>query len=168
MGIDRGESGADGDFGGIRNACSVAGGGGKDAPGLKEKAGNAGDLELGFAASVAMTRTGSWESTADLGRRPVARENDEGAEYDDGRAGKTNGGFGSGSVVLGETWGLASDSSCEGVASWSRLPEGVSTIMSGPIVVAIIPKPLCGARRDRQLGFKRSTWIVGKKKKPSN
>jgi len=39
---------------------------------------------------------------ADFGRRPVARENDEGAEYDGGRAGKINGGFGSGSVVRGE------------------------------------------------------------------
>jgi len=59
VGIERGESGAEGDFGGIRNACSVTGGGGKDAPGLKEKAGNAGDFEFGFIVSVAMTSEGS-------------------------------------------------------------------------------------------------------------
>lgn len=87
---------------------------------------------------------------ADRGRRPVARENDEGAEYDDGRAGKTNGGFGSGRVVLGDAWAFTSGESCEDVesmrggtklcaASCPRPSVGVSTIMSGPIAVAIIP-----------------------------
>lgn len=132
---------------------------------MNEKAGNAGDLALGFAASVVITRAGSCESTADLGLRPVALENDEGAEYEDGRAGKTNGGFGSGGAVLGDTWGFTSDDSCEGDASWPKPPEGVSPIMSGPIVAAIIPKPLCGARRDGQLGFKRRTWIVGENRR---
>jgi hypothetical protein len=107
-GIARGESGADGDFGGVRNALSFPG---REAPGLKENAGRAGDLGFGPSFSVEIAKGGSWVSMADRGLRPVAREKDEGAEEDDGRAGKTKGGFGGGSVVLGETAGLATDAS---------------------------------------------------------
>lgn len=43
---------------------------------------------------------------ADMGRLPVALENDEGAEAGDaGRAGKTNGGFGGGNSARGEGCG---------------------------------------------------------------
>lgn len=44
----------------------------------------------------------SWISIADRGRRPVAREKDDGAEADEGLAGKTNGGFGNGGIVRGD------------------------------------------------------------------
>lgn len=42
---------------------------------------------------------------ADNGRRPVALEKDEGAEADEGLAGKTKGGFGRGGIVRGDRWG---------------------------------------------------------------
>lgn len=102
IGIDLGESGAEGDLGGIKKAFSVAAGDGKDAPGLKEKAGSTGDLCFDFSPSVVMTSPGSRESTADRGRRPVARENDDGAEDEEGRAGNTNGGFGGGTADRGD------------------------------------------------------------------
>jgi len=43
----------------------------------------------------------------------VARENDEGAEEDDGRAGKTKGGFGGGRLDFGDVSGLESEESGE-------------------------------------------------------
>ena len=101
MGIDRGESGAGGDCGGTRNGLSRDGD--KEAPGLNEKAGSAGDFNLGFSLSVVeITKAGSCDSIADRGRLPVARENDEGAEEEDGLAGNTKGGFGGGRVDRGD------------------------------------------------------------------
>lgn len=147
MGAERGESGAEGDFGGIKNACSVTGAGGRAAPGLKEKAGSAGDRDFLSPPSVAMTSAGSLDSIADRGRLPVAREKEEGAEYEDGRAGKTKGGFGGGKVDLGDICGLARDESCDGI--WSTVKSRVvsrpkpstevSIIISGPAVAAISP-----------------------------
>ena len=126
-------------------------GDGREAPGLKENAGRAGDLRLGFSPSVEITKPGSCESIADRGRRPVAREKDEGADEDDGRAGKTKGGFGGGGGGFGDVCGLAAGASGEDTpASVGAPKQGVvslpkpsameaPTIMSGPIVAAIFP-----------------------------
>lgn len=58
----------------------------------------------------------SFPSTADCGRRPVALETDDGAEDDDGRIGKTNGGFGGGGFGRGDGCGVET-----GIASGRRL-----------------------------------------------
>jgi len=149
IGIDLGDSGAEGDFGGTKNVVSTARGDGSDAPGLKENTGSAGDLSFGFSLSVATTNPDSCGSTADRGRRPVARENDEGAEEDDGREGKTKGGFGGGRAEFGDVCGLAMDESGEDIlpsvepskqraVSPSKPSKiEVPTITSGPIVAAI-------------------------------
>lgn len=77
--------------------------GDNEAPGLKVKLGRAGDLDGRSAASEFMLKVDrSWISMADSGRRPVALEKDDGAEAEEGLAGKTNGGFGSGGIVRGE------------------------------------------------------------------
>jgi len=60
---------------------------------------------------------------ADRGRLPVARETEDGAEAEDGRAGNTNGGFGGGTLDLGDASGLAREVDCEDIvcsafASW--------------------------------------------------
>lgn len=73
-----------------------------DAPGLNEKAGRAGDLGLYLSLSTVASKDGLCVSIADRGLLPVARENEEGADEEDGRAGKTNGGFGGGAVPFGE------------------------------------------------------------------
>lgn len=149
VGTVLGESGAEGDFGGTRNALSAGAGEGRAAPGLNEKAGSVGDLSLEVSLSVVITSPGSWVSTADRGRRPVARERDDGAEDDDGRAGKTKGGFGGGGFDLGDVWGFGSDESGEVIpasvvaAKWRSVsplkPSAIDapTIISGPIVAAI-------------------------------
>ncbi len=93
---NRGEFGAEGDCGGLRNMLSGPGVGGK-APGLKEKAGRAGDrATVCWASSKLVWGAELRGSIADRGRLPVDLERDEGAEEDEGRAGKTNGGFGGG------------------------------------------------------------------------
>lgn len=79
-GIVLGDSGTAGDCGGLKKEFSAIAGDGRDAPGLKEKAGSAGDLGLVFSFSEAIATIGSGSSIVDRGRLPVARENDEGAE----------------------------------------------------------------------------------------
>jgi hypothetical protein len=100
FGANRGEFGAEGDCGGLRNTLSNPGVGGREAAGLNEKAGRAGDREGPFPSSAPDCET----SMADRGRLPVAREKEEGAEEDEGRAGKTNGGFGGGGFDRGDAW----------------------------------------------------------------
>jgi hypothetical protein len=51
-GTNRGEFGADGDCGGLKNILSGAGVGVKEAPGLNEKDGRAGDRKAGFSSSI--------------------------------------------------------------------------------------------------------------------
>lgn len=46
-------------------------------------------------------------SIADLGRLPVAREYEDGAEADIGLGGKTNGGFGGGAWERGDNSGVS-------------------------------------------------------------
>lgn len=72
-------------------------GSGRDAPGLKEKAGRAGERDAGFPSSASRLSTATMRgSIADRGRLPLVRGIDDGPEEDDGRAGKTNGGLGGG------------------------------------------------------------------------
>jgi hypothetical protein len=114
---------------------------------LKENAGRAGDLSFGFSPSVEIIKPESCESTADRGRRPVAREKDEGADEEDGRAGKTKGGFGGGGGGFGNVWGVATGASGEDAPAsvGATKQRAVSllkvspTIISGPIVAAIFP-----------------------------
>ena len=92
---------------------SIAGVVGREAPGLNEKAGRFGDGETCFSSSPLMLSAELRGSIADRGLLPVALENDEGAEEDDGRAGKTNGGFGGGrgdacGFERGACWGAIS------------------------------------------------------------
>lgn len=147
VGSSRGEVGADGDCGGLRNMFSGPGVGGKEAPGLKEKAGSAGDRTAGLSSPTIAGAAELRGSIADRGRLPVALESEDGAEEDDGRAGKTNGGFGGGGFDRGDAWGLER-SACEDAMSlrfglvekFSAAPcstqsgDGGSIIMSGPIV----------------------------------
>jgi hypothetical protein len=113
---NRGEFGAEGDCRGLRNMFSRAGVAGTEAPGLNENAGVAGteapglnenagrfgDGDTCFSSSALMLSAELRGSIADRGLLPVALENDEGAEEDDGRAGKTNGGFGGGGFGRGD------------------------------------------------------------------
>lgn len=124
---------------------------GKDAPGLNEKAGSAGDRAAGRSSS---RFTGGAElrgSIADRGRLPVALDREDGAEEDDGRTGKTNGGFGGGGFARGDAWGSERSAFEDAmslifglVEKLSATPcptqsgDGGSIIMSGPIV-AIFP-----------------------------
>jgi hypothetical protein len=119
--------GDEGESGGLSNVVSAA----EAAPGLKEKSGSGrGDLDWvllpgsstpglneksgraesllwregpgNAAASPPKSNDLCGDSTADLGRRPVALESEEGAEDEDGRTGKTKGGFGSGVSMRGD------------------------------------------------------------------
>lgn len=76
--------------------------GGMEAPGLKEKAGRAGDREAGLLPSPFTAGAEVRGSIAECGRLPVALEKEDGAEEEDGRAGKTNGGFGGGGCDRGD------------------------------------------------------------------
>jgi hypothetical protein len=88
---------------------------GKDAPGLNEKAGSAGDRETKISSSVSALGAVLRGSIADRGRLPVALETEDGAEEDDGRAGKTNGGFGGGGYDRGD------DCESEKPACWDAM-----------------------------------------------
>ena len=101
----RGEFGAEGDCGGLRNMFSSPGVEGREAPGLNEKAGRAGDRGTGLSSSALAFAAALRGSMAERGRLPVALENEEGAEEDEGRAGKTNGGFGGGGCDRGDACG---------------------------------------------------------------
>lgn len=104
--LNSGEFGAEGDCEGLRNMFSGPGVGDKEAPGLNENAGRFGDRET-CCSSLALVFSAELRgSIADRGLLPVALENDEGAEEDDGRAGKTNGGFGGGGFGRGDDCGL--------------------------------------------------------------
>ena len=71
------------------------------APGLNENAGRADEPWDGVSSALLMANAARPGSIADLGRLPVAREYEDGAEADIGLGGKTNGGFGGG------TWAWA-------------------------------------------------------------
>lgn len=102
-----GELGADGGNVGLRNALSgVRVVEGREAPGLNEKVGNAGDRGFDFSISALESSTLIRGSIADRGRLPVALESEDGAEDEEGRAGKTKGGFGGGGITRGEDCGL--------------------------------------------------------------
>lgn len=81
-------------------------------------------------------------SIADMGRLPVAREKEEGAE-DAGLAGKTNGGLGGGSSARG--WSSSDSKLLTASIGAANLSEGLSntgptegcTKRSGPKAVAI-------------------------------
>ena len=114
-----GEPGAAGGGVGLRNVASGAKVDGNEAPGLNEKFGRAGDRDLRFSKSVAVPKAIVCGSIADRGLLPVAREKDGGAqeEEEDGRIGKTKGGFGGGGMCFsdvcvseGESLGLPADS----------------------------------------------------------
>lgn len=171
MGIDRGDSGP-GECGGLKKEASAIGAGDSDAPGLKENDGRAGDLGFPFSLSIAIDSPESFGSMADRGRLPVARENDDGAEYDDGRAGKTNGGFGRGSADFGDISGLAGPESCEDMPSRvgiaAKRPTnplsrpsvvGASAIMSGPAAAAIFPSRSAAPEEMGNFSSQRVTWI---------
>ena len=68
-----------------------------------EKSGKANARGVLLSLSVERPAGGSWGSSVDRARLPEAREYDDGAEDEDGRAGNTNGGFGSGTVDGGES-----------------------------------------------------------------
>ena len=85
----RGEFGAEGDRGGLRNMPSGPGVGGKEAPGLNENAGSAGDRAAAFPSSRVTCGAELRGSIADRGRLPAGLPTNEGADDDDGRAGKT-------------------------------------------------------------------------------
>lgn len=113
--VNRGELGAEGDCGGLRNMFSSPGGEGREAPGLNEKAGKAGDRGTDFSSSTLAFATALRGSIADRGRLPAARGTGVGPEEEDGRAGKTNGGFGGGGFDRrdaceseGPSWGAVS------------------------------------------------------------
>ena len=94
---------------------------GREAPGLNEKAGKAGDRGTDFSSSTLAFAATLRGSIADRGRLPAARGIEVGPEEEDGRAGKTNGGFGGGGFVRGDV--------CESEgSSW----EAVSSIVEGP------------------------------------
>lgn len=98
-GTSLGETGG-GDRGGLRRELVS---GDSEAPGLNVKLGSAGDFEGRSAGSAFMLKVDRpWVSIADSGRRPVALEKEDGAEADEGLAGKTKGGFGRGGIVRGE------------------------------------------------------------------
>jgi len=104
MGPVPGEPGADGGSVGLRNAASGARVDGSVAPGLNEKFGRAGDRDLRISKSVVAPNAIVCGSIADRGRLPVTREKDEGVEEDDddGRIGKTKGGFGGGGMCFSD------------------------------------------------------------------
>lgn len=90
-------------IGGLRSGDSRSGG--SEAPGLKLNAGSATDLRglWEFSAGRLKDESLLLDSIADMGRRPVAREKEEGAEEGDcGRAGKENAGIGRGRPSWGE------------------------------------------------------------------
>jgi hypothetical protein len=120
---NRGEFGAEGDCGGLKNMFSSAGVDGTEAPGLNEKAGRAGDRGASFSSSVPAFAAAARGSMADRGRRPVALENEDRAEEDDGRAGKTNGGFGGGG------WGCDRGEAC---GSEGRVWDAASLMVEEP------------------------------------
>lgn len=169
------EAAGAGDSGGLRNVLSDGEVDGS-APGLKEKEGSA-TGEAGRASfSTSLPKARSAVSIADRGRRPVARERDEGADEGEARAGKTKGGLGSGAPDRGEVWALGTGSFCSIMSSPApgtdkcacavRLKTsvlGVSTTCSGPAAVAIFPKPRCGTRSDGQLRRGRVTLIRSRK-----
>ena len=97
----RGELGADGECGGLKNIFSIPEADGREAPGLNEKAGSAGDLETSLLSSALEYAVAFRGSIAERGLLPVVLENEDGAEEDDGRAGNTNGGFGGGKFARG-------------------------------------------------------------------
>lgn len=120
--------------------------GGNDAPGLNENAGRAGALEAGFSSPAAATARGS---IADIGLRLGVREYEVEADDEDGRGGKTNGGFGGGGLERGNDCGGFADfasvlveSAAKRAIEPSRGEFGVggSIIMSGPVVVAMVLK----------------------------
>jgi hypothetical protein len=147
----RGEFGAEGDRGGLRNMPSGPGDSGKEAPGLNENEGSAGDRAAAFPSSRVTCGAELRGSIADRGRLPAGLPTNEGAEDDDGRAGKTKCGFGGGGFDRGDAWGLEKGECGESISLRGRVPgkcsaalcsresgEGGSIIMSGP-TVAIFP-----------------------------
>jgi hypothetical protein len=75
---------------------SVAVEGARFAPGLNENAGRADEPWEGVSSVLPAASAARPGSIADLGRLPVAREYEDGAEADIALGGKTNGGFGGG------------------------------------------------------------------------
>jgi hypothetical protein len=72
------------------------------APGLKLKSGSADGREGCLKGVEEESKLDSRVPAVDLDRRPVALENEEGAEDGLVRAGNTNGGFGGGTKSPGE------------------------------------------------------------------
>lgn len=95
-GTSLGDTGG-GESGGLSNAAS----GHSEAPGLNVKLGSAGDL-LGRSKASPKGEDRSLISIAESGLLPVAFEKDDGAEAEEGLAGKTKGGFGRGGIVRGD------------------------------------------------------------------
>jgi hypothetical protein len=123
--------------------------GGMDAPGLNEKAGRAGDREAGLLPSTLAVGPEFRGSIAECGRLPVALEKEDGAEEDDGRGGKTNGGFGGGGCDRGDACTFEGCTCWDAISPIVGVPsgapgskqsgEGGSIIKSGLTVVAIFP-----------------------------
>ena len=72
--------------------------GARFAPGLNENAGRADEPWEDVSSVMLAANAARPGSIADLGRLPVAREYEDGAEADIGLGGKTNGGFGGGAA----------------------------------------------------------------------
>jgi hypothetical protein len=162
------ETGVEGDCGGLRNNVRVGDGtvfGGTDAPGLKEKAGSAGERALRLSASRTRPRARFFGSN-DGGHRLAMWEKGDGAEpeagkdMDDGLRGKTKGGFGGG-FGCGEGSGVGREGNAEARLPTAEDPAnedgwdasrllvvGGSIIRSGAITAAIFSKPRCGTRGD--------------------
>lgn len=84
-----------GEIGGLKS-IGERGSGGREAPGLKLKAGRAIRPPEYPKSSESRSNLGLGDSMADCGRLPLARDKEEGADEGDGRAGKLKGGFGGG------------------------------------------------------------------------
>lgn len=74
------------------------------APGLNENAGRAEEPWADVSSFLPAASAARPGSIADLGRLPVAREYEDGAEVDIALGGKTNGGFGGGAGAWAWAW----------------------------------------------------------------
>lgn len=126
-----------GDIGGLSNV-GVRGSGGREAPGLKLKAGSAIRPVECPRSSVSRSNLGLGDSIADWGRLPLDRDRDDGADEGEGSAGKLKGGFGGGALgsrgeegtstasVVGDRWPAAS------------VPIGIGADPTGPSKTKVV------------------------------
>jgi hypothetical protein len=128
MGIALGDCG---ESGGLKKGLSI--GGDILLPGLKTKEGSGGTGGIPPLFSTPSPKPCSCASTVDRERLPVAREKDEGAEAEVGRAGNTKGGFGGGLAALseGDSEGAAPDKASSTSERGSGRSVPLSTMLGG-------------------------------------